>query len=299
MTLLLALLTLLACEGRDKAPPVTLEDGCKTLDFGYDDPSDDAREGLERTNCYRGLLGLGAAELQPALDIASQSHAEYMATNGLLTHQQDSRDEGYTGEWVWDRAERAGYDWPANTLMSEVVSVGYGPSGAVDGWVNSVYHRIPFVTPDIREVGFGQQDRYSSMAFVSDFTTDAPQAVIYPVDGQIDVPLRFNSDEEYPDPAPDQGYVGPPITVTVSASGAPGSDTNPYVLVLREASLVGPDGALDFIELTPDNDASMFNTIALVPTEPLQPETEYEVEIQVTWNDGEETLFAAFQTVAE
>ncbi len=297
--MILALSALIGCGGPEKADPVSVDESCKTLDFGYDDPSEDARLGLERTNCYRNLMGLGLAVLEPSLDISAQNHAEYMATNQTLTHEEDRDAEGYTGDQVWDRAEGAGYDWPNNTLMSEVVSFGYGPEAAVDGWVNSVYHRIPFTAPEIVETGFGQDGRYSSMSFVTEYTVDDSKAVLYPVNGQIDVPARFNSDEEIPDPAPDQGYVGPPITVTVTGSTDPGTDTNPYVLVLRSASLTGPDGEVELITLTPDDDPYLFQAIALIPAEPLQAGAEYEVEVDVTWSDGEESLYAAFQTASD
>lgn len=292
---MILILALIGCgRDRDRASPVSVEDACETLEYGYDTPSDDARAALERTNCYRNLLGVNRAVLQPHLDVAAQSHAEYMVANQELTHEEDRDADGYAGEWVWDRAENAGYDWPANTIMGEVVSFGYGPEGAVDGWMNSVYHRIPFTVPELVETGFGQEERYSAMTFVYPYLYEGIDAVIYPVDGQVDVPARFNSDEEWPDPAPDQSFVGPPITVTVGSTGAPGADTNPYVLVLRSARLEGPDGEVDLLTLTPDDDPYLFQAVALVPSEPLEPGAEYEVE--VSWQGGEETLFAAFTT---
>lgn len=296
---MLTLLTLLACNGGgSKVPPVSVDESCRTLDFGDDGASDDQRAGLERSNCYRGALGLDSMTLNPALDIAAQNHAEYMASNAEITHEEDRDGEGYTGQWPWDRAEAAGYDWTTGAI-SEVVSYGYGPEGAVDGWMNSVYHRIPFTSPEVIETGFGQLDRYASMTFVTPYPYSEAAAVLYPVNGQVDVPTRFNSDEEAPDPAPDAGYVGPPITVTVGASTAPGTDQNPFVLVLRSASLVGPDGDVDFIELVPDDDPYLLQAVALVPTEPLAPDSDYEVEIKITWAGNEETLTGIFHTVAE
>jgi len=296
---MLAFMAFFACTGEEKASPVSVEDMCQTFDYGDDDASDDAKAGLERTNCYRHLMGLDAAELEPHLDIAAQQHAEYMATNSTLTHEEDKDADGYTGDWVWDRAETAGYDLAYNTVMSEVVSQGYGPAAAVDGWINSVYHRIPFTVPDVVATGFGQQDRYSSMAFVTEYTSASAEAVIYPVDGQTDVPPSFNSDFEEPDPAPGASYVGPPITVTVSSKTAPGTDTNPFVLVLRDASLSGPDGDVDLITLTPDSDDYMFQAVALVPSQALQPDADYEATVSITWTGGEETLTASFHTAAE
>lgn len=297
---MILLTALLACGGGgSKASPVSVDDMCRTFDYGDDGASDDAKAGLERTNCYRRLMGLSAAELEPHLDIAAQQHAEYMATNNILTHEEDKNADGYTGEWVWDRAETAGYDEAYNTVMSEVVSQGYGPEAAVDGWMNSVYHRIPFTVPDVLETGFGQEDRYSSMAFVTEYTSDSAAAVLYPVDGQIDVPPSFNSDFEEPDPAPGASYVGPPITVTVSSQSAPGTDNNPFVLVLRDASLSGPDGDVGLITLDPDSDPYMFQAIALVPEETLQPDADYDVSVDITWTGGEKTLTATFHTASE
>ena len=297
---MIVFLALYACGGDGtKASPVSVDDMCKTFDYGDDDASDDAKAGLERTNCYRRLMGLDAAELEPHLDIAAQKHAEYMATNNTLTHEEDKDADGYTGESVWDRADTAGYDLAYTTVMSHVVSQGYGPEAAVDGWMNSVYHRIPFTVPNVAGTGFGQQDRYSSMAFVTDYTSESAAAVLYPVDGQIDVPPSFNSDFEEPDPAPGASYVGPPITVTVSSKTAPGSDTNPFVLELVDASLSGPDGDVELITLTPDTDEYVFQAIALVPSETLQPDADYDVSVDVTWTGGEQTLSATFHTASE
>lgn len=291
-------LLLLACNDGSKASPVSVDDSCRTFSFGDDSASQDQRDGLERANCYRGAMGLDAMELGPALDLAAQHHAEYMDTNGVITHEEDRDAEGYTGQWPWDRAESAGYDWKTGAI-SEVVSYGYGPDGAVDGWMNSVYHRIPFTSPEVIVTGFGQEKRYSSMTFVTPYPYAEDSAVLYPVDGQIDVPTRFNSDEEVPDPAPDDTYVGPPITVTVGATSTPGTSQNPFVLVLREASLSGPDGDVELIELVPDDDPYLLQAVALVPVEPLAPGSDYEVEVKITWSGGQETINSTFRTAEE
>ncbi len=291
-------LALLACKDGTKASPVSVDDSCRTFDFGDETASEDQRAGLERANCYRGALGLDAMELGPALDIAAQNHAEYMDSNAEITHEEDRDAEGYTGQWPWDRAENAGYDWVSGAI-SEVVSYGYGPDGAVDGWMNTVYHRIPFTSPEVIVTGFGQEKRYSSMTFVTPYPYSEDVAVLYPVDGQVDVPTRFNSDEEVPDPAPDATDVGPPITVTVGSTTAPGTDQNPFVLVLREASLSGPDGDVELIELVPDDDPYLLQAIALVPVEPLAADSDYEVEVKITWSGGQETINSTFHTVAD
>lgn len=288
-------------DNKSDATPLSVDDACPSIDdYGYDDASDDAKAGFDRAACYRALMGLNVAELDARLDDSAQTHAEYMQSQGTLTHQQtDAGDPSYTGEWVWDRADAAGYAFTAGMSMAEALSWGTEPAGSVDGWMNSVYHRVPFTLPEWTAVGFGQAGSYSAMTFVSPYPNSEDMAVIYPIDGQIDVPAAFNSDEEWPDPAPDAGRVGPPITVTVGSSDANNSYTNPFDLQLVSASLTGPDGELSLIELVPDEDDYLGYAVALVPEAPLEIETEYTAEVHVTWLGGEETLTATFTTGAD
>ena len=89
-----------------------------------DGSSDAALEALDRTNMYRATMNLEAGVLNPLLNKASQAHADYMACHDLITHQEDADNEGYTGEWVWDRMETAGYPLEPGRLWSEVVANG-------------------------------------------------------------------------------------------------------------------------------------------------------------------------------
>ncbi len=294
------ILFLTSCLSEPEAPVyVRLEDACGTSEFGYDTPSTEAQSALEQSNCYRNLVGLQPGVLHPALDEAAQSHADYMQARGQLTHQQSAGTSGYTGDWVWDRMEFAGYPLEAGRSWGEVVAYGYDPVAAVDGWVQSVYHRIPFTTPSWKEVGFGQAGLFSAMGIVTYWPAETDSAVIYPVDGQLDVPTTFQSDEEWPDPAPDHGAVGTPITVTVGSPNTTSSSDNPYDLELLEWQVSGPMGEVDAIVLTPNDDAYLGNTIALVPTDPLEPLADYAVEISISWTGGTATLTADFVTASE
>jgi len=294
-------LLLLAClEEPEEVSTVTLEDACGTSEYGDDNASSAAKAALDRTNCYRNLLGLNPGLLDPALDEAAQSHADYMSRNNTVTHQQIAGTGGFTGEWVWDRFEAAGYPIQNGNSWGEVVAYGYeDPADAIDGWVETVYHRIPYTTPDWRELGYGQSGLYSAMGFVTRYPAQQSSAVLYPVQGQLDVPPTFQSDEEWPDPAPDHSLVGMPITVSVGAEDATNSQQNPYQLVLNEASLSGPDGDLEFLALEPDNDSWLFNTIALVPVEPLQPGSRYEGMLDISWIGGDALLTVDFTTAQE
>lgn len=295
-------LLLLACAGGDdktEAQARSVDAACVDTDPGDPDASADQIAGLDRGNCYRALMGLDPGVLEARLDAASQAHTDYMKSNNTLTHQETAGKTGYTGEWVWDRAEAEGYPFTGGMSMGEVVAYGSDPAGSVDGWMNSVYHRLPFASPEWREAGFGQTGLYSGMTVVTPWPDSGDSAILYPVDGQLDVPFRFDSDGEFPDPAPDAGMVGPPITVTVGSADTTRSTQNPYDLQLLDASLEGPDGAVDLISLTPDDDPYMVYGVAVVPTAPLSPGAEYTVSMTVSWTGGEETLEGSFTTAEE
>ena len=118
-----------------------------TDEVGDEDASDDQRIGLDAANCYRALMGLEVGELGPRINAATQSHADYMQSAGAISHQQTQGRPGFTGEWVWDRIESEGRPIAGGEMVSEVVSSGYGPASAVDGWMQTVYHHMPFTLP--------------------------------------------------------------------------------------------------------------------------------------------------------
>jgi hypothetical protein len=273
---------------------------CNTVNYGYSTPTDDAQRALEQTNCYRNLMGLARGRLHPELDDAAQAHAEYMAALGTITHQESASESDFTGEWVDDRMEAAGYPLEGGHMWSEIVAWGHDPEGAVDAWMSTVYHRIPFTLSTWTHQGFGQTGDYSSMSFVTPFPDGVRAAIIFPADGQSDVPVDFDSDTETPDPAPDHGLVGYPITVTVGSDKTHGTDAyNPYDLRLVDAVLWGPGGEeVDILTLDPTTDDLIYAMAAVIPVEPLAPESTYEAELTVDYAGTTETLLTEFTTAA-
>ncbi|MBK9645693.1 MAG: CAP domain-containing protein [Deltaproteobacteria bacterium] len=296
------LLLVLACAGDSDdtvivPAKVSVDDACTEDNFGDPGASEAALEAIYRANCYRNLLGLDLGVLNANLNTAAQAHADYMQQNKTLDHSEQAGKPGYTGDQVWDRAEAAGRALGAGESIGEVISQGSSPSEAVDGWVNSVYHRSPFTSPEWISAGFGQAGNYSSMTTLHAFPNSFEEAVIYPVHGQVDVPASFNSDQEFPDPAPNAGLVGPPITVTIASSDYRGG-WNWFDAQLLSASLTGPDGEEALITLLPDDDQYLGTMIALLPERPLTPGATYTAKLSVTWAGGEADLTSVF-TIAK
>ena len=134
------------------------------------------------------------------------------------------------------------------------------------------------------------------MSFVSPYPNGPRTAVIYPIDGQREVPIDFDSDTEWPDPAPSHGVVGYPVTVTVAAETAVGG-YNPYALFIIEATLTDESGReIDCIVSDPDDDDYLNNTAFMLPISPLSPSTTYTAEMVIEWDGIEETIRSTFTT---
>ena len=285
---------LVGCASNKKDEDVAF---CPATPLDLAAPTDAALEALMRANEHRAMMNLAPGSLHPLLNQASQAHADYMACNEVISHQEDAGLGGFTGEWVWDRIDAAGYVLEGGRSWSEVIADGYSATDAIDGWVNSVYHRIPFTMPYWVDVGFGLTDHYSAMTFVTPYPDGPRTAVIYPVDGQVGVPVDFNSDWEIPDPDPDREIIGYPISVTVAAPDAGDADADPYDLRLVDAALFGPDGAkLELVTIDPETDGYLYTMVAMWTETPLAANTQYEASMTVRWDGSEQTLTTTFTT---
>ncbi len=239
------------------------------------------REGVERLNCHRNLMGLAPAFLDAQLSAAAQAHADYVAATGEYGHVQGQPDHPlFTGSDAASRALAAGVDLdPLNEALLEVVSYhsdGADPAVSVDAWIDSVYHRPPLVLPRLDGVGFGSADVFDVMEVVAPWEGNALEVAAYPGEDQRGVPTSFDTDVESPDPDPDRGVVGYPVTLSMLVEAA-GSGGNPYSVAVDHAAtrLEGPDGDVPALILEPASDDVLMRTVAILPHEPLAPGTTY------------------------
>jgi hypothetical protein len=174
-------------------------------------------QAIARLNELRAHAQVPLVQADPALQSAAEAHAAYYALNGFSGHYQESHVPGFLGETPLDRIRTAGF---AGRCSGEsAATIGNDPVAAVESLVNSVYHRTIMLNPALIFVGFGQSAEGSVFNFGG--CLDREQAiesiVIYPGNGQADVPTAFLPIIERPNPLPDiEGYVGSPITVGAS-----------------------------------------------------------------------------------
>jgi hypothetical protein len=234
-------------------------------------------EGLkvaERLNAHRKAAGLDPVALDPLLSKGCAAHAEYLvrnrdhpSTQGLGLHTEEIKLPGYSKE-----GERAG--------KASVIFLGLEGPAAVDGWIGSFFHRLPLLQSRLKKVGYGvARGGPAKVTVVLDATNglgagkDAP-ALLYPADGQKDVPLAFSP--EIPDPIPDSDNkkAGYPLTVIFGEGG---------LVKEAKASLKDALGTdLAFWFSTPEKPAApdyQRNTVGLIPKEPLRPMTTYTVTL--------------------
>lgn len=229
---------------------------------------------FERLNVHRKAAGLEPVAVDPALSKACAAHAEYLvrnadhpSTRGLGLHSEDPKLPGYSKE-----GERAG--------KASVIFVGLEGVEAVDGWMASLLHRIPLLQSRLKKVGYGAaRGGPAGVIVVLDALNgmgvgkDAP-VVLYPADGQRDVPRAFCP--EIPDPIPESPdkKAGYPVTL-IFAEGA----------LVKDVKASIRDGAGNDVPCwlsTPEKPAAadyQRNTVGLIPKEPLRPSTTYTVAV--------------------
>lgn len=237
---------------------------------------------LQAANDYRLRMGLPLLEMNRSLNTAAVGHAQYLETNNVFSHYQESGKPGFFGENVLDRARYYGY----GLSVYEDISKQYdrSPVYAIDGLFDAPYHRIPFMDPASVEFGYGQITLYHTLHFGIG-ASSGNQFVIYPVDGEQYVPRAWYGNE-VPDPLrihPNAEYpVGYPIM-----AGVYGPDVARVELV--SASVKKSDGTDVPIYKNSVNgnpaDNSVSREVILIPKKPLEANRTYTMQLSLKVHD--------------
>ena len=233
---------------------------------------------LDRLNAARTAAGLSPVALDPALSRGCLAHARYLVQNfeqlskrGQPTNDElpampgfseDGKAAGRAGFSGWDRRDAA---------------------DLIDGWIATVFIRPLLLDPELRRVGWGQAgDKRNGWFGVLDVSRGkgSTAVVIYPADGQKDVPLTYPG-TELPDPIPQatQKRAGYPVTVTFPRAAAVED-----VTARLAAGTGGKEEDVPAWASTPEKPAQdsgyQRNTVCLIAKDPLQAETTYTVRVK-------------------
>lgn len=263
-------------------------------------PGPEALRALERVNAYRTAARQSPLKYNNSLGAAAAGHARYLAQNpaqiDLNAHGQTAGTPLFFGTNPGERVQYYGYGGGA----AEIINFTDRAEDAVDGWMATLYHRLPMIYPGNTEMGYGVAGTGPSLVNVLEAGPADAQggAVFWPYDGQADVPTSW-SGLESPDPfrlyAGVQGPVG--YTITLTFGGTVRS------LALDDWSLTGPSGPVAAMSFDPANDDLLRDTVALIPRAPLAPGAQYKVTMagQVDVGQGPQpyTHSWSFTTAAE
>ena len=178
-----------------------------------------AVKALEIINSARLAAGAGCVRMVAEINKGAENHCKYYidpANDGMCTadpHGEVTGCAGFTGASPGARMMMAGYTSRGGS--GEVMAFNNDPQRAIDQWINSVWHRIPLLNPWTMDLGYGATAGCDVIDFGASSMAPADSVLLYPYDGQTNVPTSFNGMYEGPmPPPPPSGWPSAlPITV--------------------------------------------------------------------------------------
>ena len=250
------------------------------------DASPDQLEAISRVNWYRKNVDAPLMDMHSAVNAACVAHAEYWAAHkqeyqsGMIpggAHFESAEfSDGFTGKSFGDRMKAAGY---GGSPGYEVIAFVGSPSGAVDGWVATVYHRIPILSPDAVDGGYGGAPGIDVMDFGRKGWPKPDTFILYPWPGQTGVPRKWSGNESPQPPPPANGYPSGPVVTVIVPGGSPLEITSHELLAPGNKSVPHvwhPKGSNGF----------MSSTWALYSNDPLAAQTTYTVVLAGTYQSS-------------
>jgi uncharacterized protein YkwD len=233
--------------------------------------ANDAGEMLRVHNELRAAVAAPTVRADDRVTTAAQRHAEYLAQNNALGHDEVPGSPGFTGASVRDRLAAQGY---ADANASEVAtSFSSGTEGVRSLWVLP-YHRLGLMHPHATVAGWGHAETAGRAVTVGvivyDFNAPAPERVRAPAPDQR--VAGTYSGEEIPEvvPAGAARPVGYPIMVIYSGARA---------VDLRSARVTDASGRELPHHVVPQLYERDYVTI--IPASPLAPGARYRVRFEL------------------
>lgn len=222
-------LLLAACGGGGAPSPVPAAVSSTPLAAEVGAPmltNDTATDGYNRINFRRQLMGLGLLTRNANIDLAARGHSNYQKVNDTITHVQVVGKSAFTGVNVADRLAAANYVFTSTKgyAFGEVIAASANLSGAANAeeLITAIYHRFVIFEPKFLEAGAGSAG-FSTTGYnflTVNFAANGlgpgvgkGQFAVYPSPNQVGITTIFYSDQELPDPVPNQNVVGYPVSI--------------------------------------------------------------------------------------
>lgn len=316
-----------------------------------------------RINCHRRLVGLAQGQAGELIEQQSRDVASYVAQNpdsvlyGGWTNQ-DPLAPGFTGTTVFERMETLGYYWafesgwgvqeylliedkttPPDVLVDEQMR--YGETREhflMPNWVDGGYARAALTPEWWIALGFDPllaptegYVHYFVVFHESPQTEHAESPILYPKDGQVDVPLYSHAIDFGPGvlttatTPTTTTTTGNPSTTNTTQPPEPPSSRYPYAykagfpisiattsllndptITIDGATLFGPNNIVAPTEIVHPGDFApeyyldeLDITAVIIPRFPLEPQTTYEFFLQGSNADGPIEIESTFTTASD
>ncbi len=266
---------------------------------------------LKQLNDFRAAVNLAPVVSDQSLTDGDRKHATYLLKNfateihaGILgpeVHTEDSSDSWYTPEGEEaarssDIAEQRAA--PGSKLPNPL-------DWAIEGWMVAVFHRLPILSPLLREVGFAyecEDGMCVALLNVLSGVDPVPHAgvplehpILFPPDG-ASIPARMRSlDVEWPSPLSScDGYVFPTgIPMSVQLGPMVEAQLNSFSITRDDGSEVEACGFDTNSYYNSDehertaviNNLRGHGAVVIVPRHPLELGTRYQVVATVNGHD--------------
>jgi hypothetical protein len=235
-------------------------------------------------DAFRNLIGLNPINLNAQLNQAAQAHSDYCSTDPNWCpgwHDEVPGNPGYTGASFGERLAAAGY---GGSGYFEVMAPGVGPVGSIQMWIDSVYHRTPFVSPITLEAGYGGASQFDTMDFGCCGASDASLVTNYPVHGQTGFPTMFLGNEGPEPPPPPSSWPSGSIISVIFPDGA---SVSVSAHELFDASCTPLEHMAGGADISPNPGFELgflSSTVVLYANAPLQSGQTYTVNVEYTLN---------------
>ena len=231
-------------------------------------------------NQYRMLGSIDPVALDADLCKGCQLHANYLSSNsvslssvGLKAHTETPGAIGYTATG-------------AKSAQNSVIYEGVTPTQAVTNWMQTLYHRLGMMDPNLKRVGFGSQGAYQVMDIGQGRLRGmlAHDSIsIFPWPGMTGVVGSYV--REIPHPIASDYEIGVPITIEFF--GLRGVSIEQPVVHLRDVTHSRDLGA--YVQypghpFLPQWDLAQL--IAIIPHNPLPGGSVIEVEVNAFVDGG-------------
>jgi uncharacterized protein YkwD len=246
-------------------------------------PPDEAqRAAAEHVNVIRATIGVAPARFDGAIAIAATAHAQFYVAHaasfqaaGLSAHSEDPAfGAGFTGKNFGARMKAAGFQGAA---FAEVMAFTGGPITAVDGWMATLYHRLPIIDAAVDAYGYGQAKAGKATTEVMDLARGKAiidPILVWPTPGATNVAKSWSGAESPQPKPPPLGYPSGPM---ITAHLPPGAK------VVSHALFDSADASVGHVWLDATNDPTMAayssRAVALYAERPLAGDSVFRVRL--------------------